>query len=64
MGDQQTANRRQGYSDMPAELDSLGMNEKYNGLTQFICECETPMTIAINGDWGSGKSSEIGRAHV
>ena len=38
MGDQQTANRRQGYSDMPAELDSLGMNEKYNGLTQFICE--------------------------
>lgn len=59
MGDQQTANRRQGYSDMPAELDSLGMNEKYNGLTQFICECETPMTIAINGDWGSGKSSAM-----
>lgn len=32
--------------------------EKYiNGLSSFIEKCETPMTIAIQGDWGSGKTS-------
>lgn len=50
---------KRGYSDMPAVEDHLGMNEKYKGLARFICECETPMTIAINGDWGSGKSSAM-----
>lgn len=50
---------RRGYSDQPTSVDALGMAQKYNGLARFICECETPMTIAINGDWGSGKSSAM-----
>lgn len=32
--------------------------EKYiDALSRFICHCETPMTISIQGDWGSGKTS-------
>lgn len=53
-----TASRR-GYSDQPTSADALGMEKKYDGLARFIGECETPMTIAINGDWGSGKSSAM-----
>lgn len=48
-----------GYTDMPAGSDSLGMGKKYEGLTHFICECSTPMTISIKGDWGTGKTSAM-----
>lgn len=30
-----------------------------HGLAEFIVKCETPMTIAIQGDWGSGKTSAM-----
>ena len=43
--------------DMPAEADLLGINKYTDGLSKFIMNCETPMTIAIQGDWGTGKSS-------
>ena len=49
-----------GYSDRPIENiknDSLNMSEYVNGLSDFIKCCETPMTIAIKGEWGSGKTS-------
>jgi ABC-type lipoprotein export system ATPase subunit len=49
-----------GYTDRPAVTinEDLFNIEKYiQGLSRFILECNTPMTIAIQGDWGSGKTS-------
>lgn len=46
-------------SDDPQKVDRLGMEKRYEGLTQFICTCSTPMTVAIQGDWGSGKTSAM-----
>ena len=37
--------------------DSFGISKYINGLGQFITECSTPITISIQGDWGSGKTS-------
>ena len=37
--------------------DALGLNEYANALSAFILSAETPITIGIQGDWGSGKSS-------
>ena len=49
-----------GFTDKP--IESLGFDifkiEQYiTGLCSFITDCNTPMTIAIQGDWGSGKTS-------
>ena len=49
--------RRVGFSDEWAISDELGIGEYINGLGQFIARCTTPMTIAIQGDWGTGKTS-------
>jgi predicted KAP-like P-loop ATPase len=35
----------------------FGIGNYISGLCSFITECDTPMTIAIQGDWGSGKTS-------
>lgn len=48
-----------GYSDKPCDKDSLGMDRKYEGGVRFICTCNTPMTISLNGDWGAGKTSAM-----
>ncbi|HHT95291.1 MAG TPA: hypothetical protein GXZ71_05315, partial [Clostridiaceae bacterium] len=51
---------RLGYTDKPVEKlteDSFGIGTYINGLCQFIVSCDTPMTISIQGDWGSGKTS-------
>lgn len=37
--------------------DVFGINQYIKGLSRFICDCDTPMTVAIQGDWGSGKTS-------
>ncbi|HUM91570.1 MAG TPA: P-loop NTPase fold protein, partial [Candidatus Competibacter sp.] len=50
----------QGYTDTPIErLESDVMDVKVyvESLSEFILGCSTPMTIAIQGDWGSGKTS-------
>jgi len=50
----------QGFTDKPAEKignDIFGLERYISGLSSFILECNTPMTIAIQGDWGSGKTS-------
>ena len=39
------------------EEDFFQISKYTEGLSQFILQCETPMTIAIQGDWGSGKTS-------
>lgn len=49
-----------GYNDAPIndlKDDLFGVNSYVKGLCKFVLECETPMTISIQGDWGSGKTS-------
>lgn len=46
-------------SDQPAEEDSLGFTPYVEGIAGFLLHTETkpPLTISVEGDWGSGKSS-------
>lgn len=37
--------------------DMLNISQYIKGLTAFVRNCETPMTLAIQGKWGTGKSS-------
>ncbi|MBQ2276177.1 MAG: hypothetical protein II331_06005 [Lachnospiraceae bacterium] len=49
-----------GYPDKPVsslQNDLFSIETYINGLCQFIKNCDTPMTISIQGDWGSGKTS-------
>ncbi|MCC7256722.1 MAG: hypothetical protein IT467_12410 [Dokdonella sp.] len=49
-----------GSNDSPisrAEDDALGFQVYVDALGDFIASCETPMTVAVQGDWGSGKTS-------
>ena len=46
-----------GYTDGPTTVDLFEINRYKQGLIQFIKTCNTPITIAIQGDWGSGKTS-------
>lgn len=49
-----------GFTDKPVNTlndDIFGITQYISGLNEFIIECDTPMTIAIQGDWGSGKTS-------
>ncbi|HEO98598.1 MAG TPA: NTPase, partial [Epsilonproteobacteria bacterium] len=49
-----------GLTDKPVSSlkeESLGVNDYMVALSNFIETCETPMTIAIQADWGAGKTS-------
>jgi hypothetical protein len=49
-----------GLKDTPIDDNSdeaLGLAEYASALIQFTRTCDTPMTIALQGDWGSGKTS-------
>ena len=49
-----------GNTDRPVEVlgkDEFQIEPYVTGLAEFIEECDTPMTIAIQGDWGCGKTS-------
>lgn len=39
------------------EEEPLGLSKYASALTDFIVDCETPITIGIQGDWGVGKTS-------
>lgn len=47
-------------ADVAADEDTLFDDSFVNGVAGFIKECATPMTIAIQGGWGSGKTSLVG----
>lgn len=49
-----------GLIDKPIETmedDRFEVKNYIEALSNFIQECDTPMTIAVQGDWGSGKTS-------
>ncbi|OKL46667.1 hypothetical protein BSR29_07585 [Boudabousia liubingyangii] len=37
--------------------DTLGYTSHIEGVATFISECATPLTLAVQGPWGSGKTS-------
>lgn len=47
----------QSLPDQAAVEDKFEIGKYINGLAHFIENCKTPMTIAIQGDWGTGKTS-------
>ncbi|MEC7947726.1 MAG: P-loop NTPase fold protein, partial [Myxococcota bacterium] len=53
-----------GRTDTPLDNDSVERRKiaPYAlGLEDFICNCETPMTVGIQGEWGSGRTSLMRR---
>lgn len=49
-----------GYPDKPVanvNEDLFNVEVYVNALCSFIKNCDTPMTVSIQGDWGSGKTS-------
>lgn len=40
----------------PAEKDMLGIGKYIEGVSGFICDCDPPMTIAVQENFGSGKT--------
>lgn len=57
-----TNKTRMGIIDVPCceeQQDMLDMIKYVKGLENFVRKCPTPMSIAIQGDWGTGKTSTI-----
>lgn len=50
-------NKKQGLTYEAATVDLFNINKHLDGLSRFIKACNTPMTISIQGSWGSGKTS-------
>ncbi|MBR6874428.1 MAG: hypothetical protein IKN17_13060 [Ruminococcus sp.] len=48
-----------GFCDTAVSEDALGMDSRYKGIADFISRCNTPMTLAIQGDWGTGKTTSM-----
>ena len=47
----------QGFTDKAAVADLFKIDDYIKGLSEFIRVCNTPMTISIQGSWGTGKTS-------
>ncbi len=52
-----TVKRGVGFTDRPAIVDNLDIEKYTAGLADFIKVCNTPITISIQGSWGTGKTS-------
>ena len=50
-------NSSYGFTDEAATEDLFGIDNYITGLAKFIGTCNTPMTISIQGTWGTGKTS-------
>ncbi|WP_195225136.1 KAP family P-loop NTPase fold protein [Schaalia turicensis] len=48
-----------GFDDEPTTEDLINAKPYIQGFVSFITQCPTPMTTAIQGDWGSGKTSSL-----
>lgn len=48
-----------GVIDTPRGHDLLNAKPFVAGLARFITHCQTPMTIAVQGDWGTGKTNTM-----
>ena len=46
-----------GQPDEPAVVDEFEIEDYIGGLAEFIEECNTPLTLSIQGSWGTGKTS-------
>lgn len=46
-----------GFIDAPAKEDKFNIKNYINGVAKYILTCNTPMTMSIQGDWGTGKTS-------
>ena len=46
-----------GFVDEAAEQDRFGIQDYIGGLATFIRNCNTPLTLSIQGSWGTGKTS-------
>nr|MBQ4456172.1 AAA family ATPase [Clostridia bacterium] len=46
-----------GSTDLPAEKDLFSIEHYRDSMAKFIQCCNTPMTISIQGTWGTGKTS-------
>lgn len=51
------AGKMKGYTDKAANKDLFEIKNYIDGLRRFIVNCNTPMTISIQGTWGTGKTS-------
>ena len=48
------------FSDEPIDKisdDQLNYKKYSMGLAKFVSECETPLTVGLQGQWGTGKTS-------
>ena len=49
--------RISGVIDAPCTKDRLGIDKYIEGVAKFVSVAKTPLSISIQGDWGSGKTS-------
>lgn len=58
------SNQRHGVTDLPIrwdreEEDLLNISRYLQGLKRYVRNCPTPLSIAVQGDWGTGKTSVL-----
>ena len=53
-----------GFIDAPASEDKFEIKNYIDGISKFILTCNTPMTMSIQGDWGTGKTSIMELAKI
>jgi hypothetical protein len=59
LGDSLNEGPRRSISDQPTEKDTMGFRPYVRALAEFLInpDTEPPLTVSIEGEWGSGKSS-------